>query len=390
MSLLRNSHLRIVYWRLCGFQGEDQFIGGIETYIHLLAECCSEIGVPTILYQCAEKPFERRIGPLLVKGIQTAALRNTKATRESLSKAAFDELDLENDILVYASDEWSIRTEFPRAILIQHGIAWDVPIQFLTNKAFCRDNNYMERLKRWKARRYWLRTFENCPNRVCVDYNFLNWYRTYRTVDGISRVWVIPNASPALDAGKIAEKFKSPRESMRILFARRFEPFRGTRLMADVTTKLLHRFPDTRFTFAGEGSDKRWLQERFQHEPRVTICKIDYRDRMEAYFQYDIVVVPSYGSEGTSLSAIEAMGAGCAVVATDSGGITNVILNGFNGLLVRPESADIEKSLALLIEDRELRQKIASAGHQTVMSSFAVQIWKNRWTEILMEVAAIK
>ena len=130
MSLLRSSHLRIVYWRLSGFHGEDQFIGGIETYIHLLAECCSDIGMPVTLYQCAERPFQRMIGPLTVKGIQTAALRNTAEAREKLSRAAFDELDFKHDILIYAADEWSVKTAFPRAMLIQHGISWDVPIRF--------------------------------------------------------------------------------------------------------------------------------------------------------------------------------------------------------------------------------------------------------------------
>ena len=209
--------------------------------------------------------------------------------------------------------------------------------------------------------------FENCRNRICVDYNFLTGTARFARLNSTSRVWVVPNAAPALAVEKIAEKFRSPHDRMRILFARRFEPFRGTRLMADVATKLLSRFPNIGFTFAGEGSDRGWLQERFKQEPRVTICKIEYSRRMEAYFQHDIVVVPSYGSEGTSLSAIEAMAAGSAVVATDSGGMTNLILNGFNGLLVPPEADEIERSLTLLIENRELREKIASAGHQTAI-----------------------
>jgi glycosyltransferase involved in cell wall biosynthesis len=390
MSQAAHPHLRIIYWRLSGYNGEDQFIGGVETYIHLLAECCNDIGMAVTLYQLAEKPFQRTIGPLVINGVHTSTFGNTAENRTRLTKAAFAEIDLTRDILLYAADEWSVKTEYSRAILIQHGIGWDKPIQFLSNRAIIHNNKYMERLKRWKERRSRLKTFENCPNRVCVDYNFLNWYRTYRTVDGSNPVWVIPNAAPVLDSERIAAKLRSVHDNIRILFSRRFEPFRGTRLMGDVATNLLRKFPNIGFTFAGEGSDKVWLQECFKNEPRVTICKIDYDRRMEAYFQYDIVVIPSYGSEGTSLSAIEAMGAGCAVVATDSGGITNIILDGFNGLLVRPDAAEIERSLTILIESRELRERIASAAHQTMLSSFSVQIWKNRWIDILKNVADSK
>ena len=54
MSQAARPHLRIIYWRLSGYNGEDQFIGGVETYIHLLTECCSDIGMPVTLYQIAE------------------------------------------------------------------------------------------------------------------------------------------------------------------------------------------------------------------------------------------------------------------------------------------------------------------------------------------------
>ena len=41
-----------------------------------------------------------------------------------------------------------------------------------------------------------VRLFENCPNRVCVDHNFLNWYRTQAARRHWGRTWVIPNFAP--------------------------------------------------------------------------------------------------------------------------------------------------------------------------------------------------
>jgi glycosyltransferase involved in cell wall biosynthesis len=390
MSKLQRPCARLVYWRFSGFNGENQFIGGVETYIRLLAECCSEMDMPMILYQCAEKPFQRTIGEITVNGIQTPTTNITMANRKALSKAVVGDLNFGKDILLYVSDEWSVKTSYSKAILIQHGIGWDKPIQFLTNKAICRNNKYMERIKRWKERQKWLHSFENCRNRVCVDYNFLNWYRTYRTLDSSSRVWVIPNASPVFNSNEVATKLASDSDNVRILFARRFEPFRGTRLMADVAARLLHKFPNVLFTFAGDGADKEWLIEGFKHESRVTVCKIDYEQRMNAYFEHDVVVIPSFGSEGTSLSAIEAMCSGCATVATDSGGITNLIIDGFNGLLVRPEADEFERSLTLLIENREFRKGIASAAHKVAQASLSVPAWKTKWCDLLKQVSELE
>lgn len=79
----------------------------------------------------------------------------------------------------------------------------------------------------------------------------------------------------------------------------------------------------------------------------------------EVYRRADIVLVPTCYSEGTSLSCLEAMASGCAVIATNVGGLPELIINRFNGLLIAPEAEALAEALTQLIEQPELRQDIA-------------------------------
>jgi len=77
-------------------------------------------------------------------------------------------------------------------------------------------------------------------------------------------------------------------------------------------------------------------------------------------------------SEGFSNALLEYMFKGCAVVATDVGGNSEVIDSGENGLLVPP--ADVE-ALALgmrrLIEDVPLRQSLAHKARAAVVDQYS-------------------
>jgi len=87
----------------------------------------------------------------------------------------------------------------------------------------------------------------------------------------------------------------------------------------------------------------------------VTFTKYLPDEVLDIHLEHDIAVVPSIASEGTSLSVAEAMGAGCAVVATAVGGVTNMIINGHNGILAMPDAASVLNGLETVVSDPALR-----------------------------------
>ena len=77
----------------------------------------------------------------------------------------------------------------------------------------------------------------------------------------------------------------------------------------------------------------------------------------------EFFVLSSRADEGLPVVCAEAMGAGCAIVATRSGGAPEAVLDGQTGLLVDKENVEqLATAMQRLINDPELRDRLAAAG----------------------------
>lgn len=374
----------ILYYQLFDADGREQLIGGVETYLLNLGALCAEMGWEPTLFQCANHPFQRAIGDLKIIGVPASHLKHRQKA-QALFHAATGRINLDKDILIFGSDQCSVPTDSRRCVAIQHGVSWDLPMEYVTQKRLCR-SGWGAKLKKKLVIRTVIKNFENCRNRVCVDYNFLNWYRATVTTELNGRIWVIPNFAPWAAPDQVDARNEAS-GVIRILFARRFTQYRGTRMMAQATKDLLRSNTHVRFTFAGEGPDENWLRSCFGQEPRVTFMKFLPPDVLRVHLEHDIAVVPSVASEGTSFSVAEAMGAGCAVVASAVGGITNMIIDGYNGLLVMPGARSLATGLERVVEDSSLRRRLGRNAYETAKDAFSLERWKARWRGVLEDVA---
>lgn len=85
---------------------------------------------------------------------------------------------------------------------------------------------------------------------------------------------------------------------------------------------------------------------------------------------FDVVVAPS-ANEGFSLAAIEAMNAGCAVVASEVGGLKEIIEHNQTGrLFPSGNAAMLAREMKLLLSDDVLRSRLAAAGQTSVRERF--------------------
>jgi len=97
-----------------------------------------------------------------------------------------------------------------------------------------------------------------------------------------------------------------------------------------------------------------------------------------AYRLADVVLIPTFANEGTSLAALEAMGAGVPVVATNVGGLNDVLRHGITGMLVAPDPQALATAVADLSGDGELRARLGAEGRRTVAAGFTLEHWKRR------------
>ena len=92
--------------------------------------------------------------------------------------------------------------------------------------------------------------------------------------------------------------------------------------------------------------------------------------------QADIFVLSSR-SEGMPISVLEAMASGLPVVASDVGGLGEVVVEGESGFLVSPEeTTGLADRLSLLVSDEALRKRLGKAGWQRADRHFSLPRWR--------------
>ncbi len=80
----------------------------------------------------------------------------------------------------------------------------------------------------------------------------------------------------------------------------------------------------------------------------------------EVFSKLDVLVVPSIWYENTPLVIYSAHATGTPVIATNLGGMSEVVHHGVNGLLFeKGDSTGLKKLLEMIIEDRTLLDKLS-------------------------------
>lgn len=143
----------------------------------------------------------------------------------------------------------------------------------------------------------------------------------------------------------------------------RMDVAKGALLLFDAFVHLTKRYPQLRLVLAGHGDASAELARRTKAlglQNRVQLLGHYNGDIDLLLNTFDLYVFPSLW-EGLPYSVVEAMRAGCAIVATGVGGIPEIITGGKEGLLIEPRSKEsLIFAIERLLVDPALRR---SLGH---------------------------
>ena len=123
-----------------------------------------------------------------------------------------------------------------------------------------------------------------------------------------------------------------------------------------------------RLIIVGEGSERPRIEElcRNLRLTDVVILAGQQDDINPYYSTADVFVLPSH-SEGCPNVLLEAMAAGVPVVATDVGGIPEVVTNGRDAILVKKhDQAGLASATGKILQDRDLRDRLVSSAREIV------------------------
>lgn len=344
--------------------GRNLSVGGVETYIKNLCQVIIECNYKPIVYQMASNPFNVLFDGVEVHGIMCD---KKKIVKEALK------IIPENEIVVFANDEVIHGKYKGKTLAIQHGIGWDLPIFKERGDVF--DLLYF--IRRVFSAYKKVQNNQKTDVVVCVDYNYLNWYRTQVNCPK-AHFEVIPNFTRIPDTrnNKLDSKIN-------IIFARRFVEIRGTRIFIPAIKRILDEYKNIEITFAGNGPDEEYIKEQFANCNNVHMIQYGCEESLKVHSDKHIAVIPSIGSEGTSLSLLEAMASGCAVICTNIGGMTNIVLDHYNGLMVSPDETSLYFALKELIDNKDIMNRIAEKGYETAKYAFSYEKWVKSWKKVL-------
>jgi glycosyltransferase involved in cell wall biosynthesis len=153
-------------------------------------------------------------------------------------------------------------------------------------------------------------------------------------------------------------------------------PEKGHAVLLDAVVKLVARHPNVRFVIAGEGPMRGAIRaqiERLHLEKTVELVG-EVRDVPTFLTSVDGVVLPSITNEGFPNAVMEAMAASLPVVATDSGGTRDLVVEGETGFVVPTRNVEaLASKLDLLCRDAELRKKMGEVGRWRIARHFTTQ-----------------
>ncbi len=174
----------------------------------------------------------------------------------------------------------------------------------------------------------------------------------------------------------LREEYGLPPEGPLVGVVARLEQEKGHPTLIDAWPTVLASFPAATLLMIGEGSRLEALttQVRDLGLERSVIFTGRRDDVPEVTKSLDVAVLPSY-REAQGLTILEAMALSRPVVASNVGGIPEMIEDGRTGLLVRPhDPTALADAILRLLRDHPLADTLARAGHDMVHDRFCVEL----------------
>ncbi len=155
----------------------------------------------------------------------------------------------------------------------------------------------------------------------------------------------------------------------------RLHPAKGVQHLPALARTLARAMPAAKIVVAGDGPLRSDLERRIRGGSLDSMIhllgwRIDIPDILAAL---DVFFLPSV-EESFPRTILEALAAGCPVVATDVGGVPGIITDGEHGLLVPSGNTEaLAESMLRLYNNRDEAQRLAKAGQARVRRHFTLE-----------------
>jgi len=149
---------------------------------------------------------------------------------------------------------------------------------------------------------------------------------------------------------------------------------KGIQYLLQAIPLIVEQFLDFEIYVAGEGVYRKQLESLVETlKAGSCVNFLGHLNDVRAFLQrLDLFVQPSR-SESLGVAIMEAMSVGLPVVATNVGGIPEIVEDGISGVLVPPcNPQQLAKGIAGLCRNPEMRKKMGAKGKESIAQKFRV------------------
>ena len=169
---------------------------------------------------------------------------------------------------------------------------------------------------------------------------------------------------------------------------------KGQDTLIDAMPEILRSIPDAHLLFVGEGPYRKELVKRAKKlsvlESITFLGRINYVDLPRYFCVGDIFAMPSRSRlaglevEGLGIVYLEASACGLPVIAGNSGGAPDAVLNDVTGFAVDGTSpSEVSRAAITLLSDPELVASMGAKGRQWVIDEWRWPIWEKRFSQLI-------
>jgi glycosyltransferase involved in cell wall biosynthesis len=195
---------------------------------------------------------------------------------------------------------------------------------------------------------------------------------------GAKNIEVIPN-------GINLEQFNPAlrdKQKHKIICVAHLRRVKGIRYLISAMPKILEKFPDAKLILIGEGPEKKDLESRIKNQELRDAVelkgKLSQEQVMGELSEAEVFVLPSL-FEGQGIAILEAQASNVPVIASDIGGIPDIVEDEKTGILVEPKNSE---QIAGAIIKIFLYPNLAKVLAQNALQEVQQYDWQNIAQEI--------
>ncbi len=355
-------------------------VGGLSRHVYDLSQALAAQGVKVHVITChvPGTVSDELVGGVFVHRVYNSAedtegfVEWIEQLNEAMIKRAEQLLEIGRFDIIHAHDWLTAHA----GIMLKN--SYKIPlVSTIHATEFGRNHGIHNDIQRKINQIEWKLTFESWKVICCSKYMACEISQVFQLPG--DKIMIIPNGvevtniTPSAPNLTFREQYAASFEKI-IYFVGRLVPEKGVQVLIDAIPMVLERYPDAKFIVSGVGSYREVLMAKARqlgvsHKVFFTGFADDYTRNM-LLASSDTAVFPSL-YEPFGIVALEAMAAKVPVIVSNTGGLSEVIEDGTDGLKVTPNnSQELANAIVRILSDGGQAERLKQAAWDKVNSVY--------------------